>query len=126
MFLFPEQLPLASSSVWSYLATVPTNCTNTSVFFQEMKQALKMPDYFGENWDAFFDILCDLSWIQQYQVILFHADFPFVDIEKNKIYFDVVMDAIRNWRLDNGKHELVAAFDINLNKKEVYRSMKEM
>ncbi|HPI54933.1 MAG TPA: barstar family protein [Chitinophagaceae bacterium] len=34
-------------------------------FYDQLQDALSLPDYFGRNLDALFDILSDLSWIEQ-------------------------------------------------------------
>ena len=32
-------------------------------FLSRIAEALEFPDWFGRNWDAFFDCLTDLSWL---------------------------------------------------------------
>ena len=39
-------------------------------FYKSISQALNFPDYFGENLDALDELLYDLDWIEQDQVIL--------------------------------------------------------
>ena len=86
----------------THVVEVPTMCTTEREFFSKIKTSLDIPDYFGDNWDAFFDILCDLSWVHQYYVVLFHFNLPFVDNVKNSTYLDVLIDAIRVWDQDEG------------------------
>lgn len=38
--------------------------TNKEEFLQAGAKAIKFPDYFGNNWDAFEDCLIDLNWCQ--------------------------------------------------------------
>lgn len=33
--------------------------------YDQLRDALSLPDYFGRNLDALYDILSDLSWIEQ-------------------------------------------------------------
>lgn len=35
----------------------------TQALFNEVSAALQFPYYFGENWDAFDDCICDLDWL---------------------------------------------------------------
>ena len=36
---------------------------NKTDFFNSAKDVMHLPDYFGDNWDAFEECLNDLSWI---------------------------------------------------------------
>ena len=40
-----------------------TGCGDRDAFFARVAEALEFPDWFGRNWDAFFDCLADLSWL---------------------------------------------------------------
>ncbi len=70
-------------------------------FLEDLKEALKFPDWFGGNWDALADVLRDLSWIpgKGYVVIL----------EKSKHFcashrhefdeaIDVLKEAASHWK----------------------------
>jgi hypothetical protein len=37
-------------------------CSDKTSFLGQMAEALAFPNWFGQNWDAFFDCLADLSW----------------------------------------------------------------
>ena len=38
-------------------------CLDKETFLTRVAEALEFPDWFGRNWDAFFDCLTDLSWL---------------------------------------------------------------
>ncbi len=40
------------------------NVTRKQTFLRKMAAALNFPDCFGNNWDALFDSLTDLSWLE--------------------------------------------------------------
>jgi len=40
-----------------------TACFDKETFLARVAEALEFPDWFGRNWDAFFDCLTDLSWL---------------------------------------------------------------
>jgi len=51
-------------------------CGDKTSLLGRMAEALAFPDWFGQNWDAFFDCLADLSWrpARGYVLLLEHAD----------------------------------------------------
>jgi hypothetical protein len=51
-------------------------CGDKTSFLRRMAEALAFPDWFGQNWDAYFDCLADLSWrpARGYVLLLEHAD----------------------------------------------------
>jgi RNAse (barnase) inhibitor barstar len=50
-------------------------CCDKQAFLARTADALGFPDWFGDNWDALFDCLADLSWrpAAGYVLILEHA-----------------------------------------------------
>jgi RNAse (barnase) inhibitor barstar len=71
--------------------------------FNELKEKLSFPDYFGNNWDALYDCLCDLSWISKSKIILLHKDLPKLDAKSTVIYLNILIDAVSAWKTDNNK-----------------------
>jgi RNAse (barnase) inhibitor barstar len=58
----------------------------------------QFPTYFGFNWDALWDVMNDLSWIKQHQVLLVHEMMPCMDDHNMSIYIDLLFDLINNWK----------------------------
>ena len=55
---------------------------------------LKLPKYFGENWDALEECLRDLSWLRaEGGVILIHECMPLSDKGQRRTYFAVLRNA---------------------------------
>ena len=44
--------------------------------FRALREALPLPDYFGNNWDALEECLGDLEWIPAGKILLIHDDVP--------------------------------------------------
>ena len=38
-------------------------CTDKAELLARIARTLRFPDWFGHNWDALADCLCDLSWL---------------------------------------------------------------
>ena len=57
------QLYLAAESgaYTSYLRG--TRCKTEDIMFYEVSASFQFPYYFGENWDAMDECLCDLEWL---------------------------------------------------------------
>ena len=61
----------------AYLAFVPTPVSHRTELFKILKHELRLPDYFGSNWDALEECLNDLRWLNGFRVIkLVHAGLP--------------------------------------------------
>jgi hypothetical protein len=48
--------------------------TTREAFFDESAAALQFPYYFGENWDAYFDCIRDLSWLRADALVVCISD----------------------------------------------------
>jgi len=62
-----------SGSYVSYIRG--TRCTNEQKFFCEISASFQFPYYFGENWAAMDECLCDLEWINPSKVFIVVEDF---------------------------------------------------
>lgn len=66
---------------------------------------LRFPRYFGWNWDALEECLCDLSWLPADRpIVLVHEDLPFGAGGQNRaVYLDVLRDALAYWDSVEGR-----------------------
>lgn len=77
---------------------VPVDIVEKSEIFIFYSQNLRFPPYFGRNWDALYDCLCDLSWINEYNIALIHEDLPFSNDETERnVYITLLSDVLANW-----------------------------
>lgn len=47
----------------SHLYIDLSNITSSSELHQLLKESLHFPDHYGENWDAFWDVITDVDYI---------------------------------------------------------------
>jgi RNAse (barnase) inhibitor barstar len=74
--------------------------------FTQFYEALRLPDYFGWNWNALRDCLTDLHWVSAEHVLLTIDDPEAVlseSAEEREILFRALNDAVKFWA---GKPEL--------------------
>jgi hypothetical protein len=68
--------------------------------FDEFQRALEFPDYFGHNWDALDECLCDLEWLPapSYRIVIESA--PRLldrDRAERPIFLSVMSNAGKEW-----------------------------
>ena len=91
------------------IVQIPPGLSDKNALFEMLRREVPFPDYFGNNWNALFDCLCDLSWIKSRRVIILHSDLPPLDRKELATYLHVLSDSVRGWK-PNEDHELVVAF----------------
>lgn len=77
-------------------------CPNLESFLKQIGIAYKFPEYYGNNMNALWDCLCDLSWLNQenYALIIKNADSFLID-ERKEIKSDILSFFLRvadDWR----------------------------
>jgi len=61
------------------------------LLFEEFSFALRLPDYFGKNWDALEECLTDMSWLPAEAYALFITDAPkILDLEQDDVFAELV------------------------------------
>jgi len=53
---------LGRSLGWQVVRVELAGCLDKQCLLERVAAALQFPDWFGHNWDAFFDCLADLGW----------------------------------------------------------------
>ena len=87
--------------------------------FTALAQALHFPDYFGNNWDALYDVVCDFGWLQSRQIVIVHHDIPLLTTKRDaKIYLSILNDSVKSWKPEED-HELLAVFPTRYEKEIV-------
>lgn len=97
------------NSLFSFFTDVPSYNT-LDVFFvhldpdickanellRALYYALWLPGYFGFNWNALYDSLCDLAWIPHKKLVILHNKVPSLPEEDTKLYLEVLRDAAQS------------------------------
>jgi RNAse (barnase) inhibitor barstar len=79
-------------------AELPTGIESEQALLDALSVALRFPDYFGKNWNALDECICDLSWLPPGDVVLIHKDLPLADNRASlSIYLSILRDAVGKW-----------------------------
>jgi RNAse (barnase) inhibitor barstar len=77
-------------------AIIPAGIKTKADLFHILKNAIPLPDYFGNNWDALEECLNDLGWLPGHKLILVHEDVPMIESPLDqKIYLKILAGAAR-------------------------------
>ncbi|WP_411886570.1 barstar family protein [Polaromonas sp. YR568] len=106
----------------SFVLKVPEGIQFKASLFAAFESAGKFPEYFGSNWDAFFDCLRDFGWIQEKKIVILHQDLPLSENASDcRIYLETLQSAIEDWAAsvddastESNSHQLVVAFPSTL------------
>ncbi len=88
-----------------------------AALFDEFGAALQFPDYFGENWDALFECLCDLEWLAGDAYLLFITDGELVlerEPKEFKNLIEVLARAAEEWAKAEDSQGVARPFHIVL------------
>jgi RNAse (barnase) inhibitor barstar len=94
----------------NFVIQIPKKIDNKANLLLHYAKEGRFPIYFGHNWDALYDCLCDFSWIKQKEIIIYHQDVPLQsDEEELKMYLHILADAELKWK-DNPNHTIKVIF----------------
>lgn len=74
-----------------------TDASDKEALFIQMENKFHFP-YFGHNWDALYECITDLEWIEEKNVILCHDHLARMPDEVLDAYIDVLIDAVYSWK----------------------------
>ena len=75
-------------------------CAGKAELLDRFAAAPHFPAWFGYNWDALADLLCDLSWLPaspRHLVLSGQAELQAADPESHSILFEILDDSIAYW-----------------------------
>jgi RNAse (barnase) inhibitor barstar len=68
--------------------------------FRALSAELKLPSYFGQNWDALEECLCDLTWLDSPAgIVLLHDRLPLADPLQRETYLTILARAQQTNRI---------------------------
>lgn len=86
--------------------------------FSQFYEALRLPEYFGWNWNALYDCLSDLNWISATRYLLIMEDSEKIlteDPEERSILFRTLLRSAEDWaRRPNFPERVKSTFHVIL------------
>src|SRR5713101_8351088 len=99
----------ASAPPGAHVARVPRGIKSRRDLLLALRDGLRLPDYFGGNWEALEECLKDLSWIPEKRVVIVHEDVPVLSPKDAWTYLAILSRAALDWK-DADEHVLEVVF----------------
>lgn len=93
-----------------FIAEVPSGLRGKAQLLTALRQVLRLPIYFGYNWDALAECLRDLHWIKNRRAIIAHHDLPQLAGREIGTYLQLLSEATKSWADQGVDHELIVLF----------------
>ena len=105
MILFLDEMNLYDFYKDSFIANMSSDVHNKEELLEDMKIKLKFPNYFGYNWDATYDCLCDFTWIKEKNIVILYQKMPHLDESTMKYWLKLLRDVADDWK-DGEYHDI--------------------
>lgn len=97
-FKFTDSFPTGTDD---FVARVPAGLRSAEDLLQALYDSLRFPGWFGFNWNALLDSLCDFHWTDMHRIVLTHQDLPDLDPSSDQlVYLEILAEAIARWGAD--------------------------
>jgi RNAse (barnase) inhibitor barstar len=93
----------------SFIVKMSEDVCNKDDIIRDFSEKLAFPSSFGNNWDALYDSLCDLHWINEERIIILYNYIPFLEKNEAKIILNIFNDVLNTWEND-GTHRIDFVF----------------
>jgi hypothetical protein len=106
-FEFTDSFPTVNDD---FVAKVPAGLRTADDLLQALYETLQFPGWFGFNWNALLDSLCDFHWTDKRRIVLSHEDLPCLDPSADqRVYLEILAEAVARWEA-NKTRTLVVIF----------------
>lgn len=89
----------ANAQATAIIVRVPRGIRSKQKLFAVLGDKLHFPAYFGWNWDALEELLCDLTWLPAKSAVVVHEDLPFgAGGDHRETYLEIARDVNAYWQ----------------------------
>jgi RNAse (barnase) inhibitor barstar len=96
-FVFINNISELNENLYEKIINIRKKIKNKRELFNLFSTTLDFPSYFGKNWDALYDCLCDLNWITEKSLLMMHQDVPFKSSKEQETYLKLLLDVVNHW-----------------------------
>jgi hypothetical protein len=115
-FLFVNKLSSVIIPENSFVVDIHQEITDQNGLYDVYKKAITFPNYFGQNWNAFFDLLKDFHWVSETNIIIRHFITPSLGRDDLKTYLQILIDSIDFWKQFEN-HKIIVYFSVDFKSK---------
>ena len=102
-----DGMPLDLSD--TFVIEIPAGIGTCADLLETYATRGRFPEYFGGNFNALRDCLCDFDWVSAQTIVIAHADVPLTDASDAAAYLRLLADVLQLWlRID--LHDVVVVF----------------
>lgn len=102
MFLFYSKKTELHHKNYDIIIEIHKNIKHKKLLFAIFAEKLHFPHYFGSNWDAFYDCLCNLEYSNPTKILILHEDLPFKNSATDRsAYVNILVDMESNIAKDD-------------------------
>lgn len=110
-FQYFKKIPNITDDINVKAVIVPKSITDKKNLITFISEVLNFPLYFGKNWDALYDCLCDLTWLKEKKIIFIHNDIPlYAQEDEKRKYLILLKDVFVFWQDHNEIYDFEVLF----------------
>lgn len=94
----------------AFVADLTASIRSKQKLLRTLADELRLPDYFGHNWDALEECLRDLSWLPEGNVQIRHRDIPLSPGSQDQRSYLHVLQSVAAFWAKSGSRLLVCQF----------------
>jgi len=90
----------------TFVASIRSTVKDKNELLSEISKTLLFPNYFGCNWDALNDCLCDLTWINEKKILIVFESISQLDSKTQEVLLEILNQIVQFWNTNDDIHDI--------------------